>query len=98
MEPIAPYYPAGQDLLRGTLTLDRREKAVLVVLQFDETGSPDDLTTLLVEVLGQDRLDHLLRDADVEPVATAANREVDLAEHIAPRVEAGHTLLDTSGE
>jgi hypothetical protein len=38
MEPVARYHPPGQDLLGCAVTLDRRKKAALVVLQFDETG------------------------------------------------------------
>ena len=96
--PIAADHPPGRDLLRCAVALDRREKAVFVVLQLDETGRANDLAALPLEVLGQNRLGHLLRDADVEPVATAANREVDLAEHAARRVESGHALLDARGE
>ena len=54
------------------------------MLQFDETRRANDLATLPLKVLGQNRLGHLLRDADVEAVATAADREVDLSEHAAP--------------
>ena len=51
-----------------------------------------------MKVLGQNRLDNLLRNTDVEPVSTSASREIDFAKHGALRVKTGNTLLDTRGQ
>ena len=53
-----------------------------LVLQLDEPGGANDFAALPLEILGQNRLGHFLGDADVEPVAAAANRKVDLSEHL----------------
>ena len=94
MEAVAPDYPVGRDLLRPTVTCDRRGEVALIGPQVDETGRAHDLAALPVEVVGQNLLGHLFRDADVEPVPAAAARQVDLAEHTSPGVEPCYPLLD----
>src|SRR5262249_51208271 len=53
---------------------------------------------LSAEVVGQNRFGDLFRDADVEAIAAAAGREIDLPEHASLRVEPGHALLDARRE
>ena len=96
--PSQPTTHSAETSSVDAVAFDRRDEAALVRLQLDETGRADDLAALPVEVVGQDRLGHLLRDADVEAVAAAADREVDLAEHAARGVEPREPLLDARGE
>jgi hypothetical protein len=57
-----------------------------------------DVTAVPAQVLGQDRLGHLFREANVESVTAAAGREIDLTEQPAFGVELDLPLLDAGGE
>src|SRR5437868_3247418 len=98
VDPVASHYPLDRDLLCYALMLDGSHEAILVMLELNETGGAIDLTSLLVEILGQNRLGHFLRDANIEAVATATSRQIDLAEHASGRVQAGYALLDARGQ
>ena len=96
---VAADDPLDCDLLRRrSAVLDAGDDAVRPFLQSDQARRAQHLAALPVQVVGQDRLGHLFRDADVESVAAAAFREVDLAEYFAGGVQPRDLLLGAACE
>jgi len=89
VQAVAADQPVRLDLDGLAVALERRGNSVGALDEAGEPGGARHRPVDRLEEIGQDPLRGLLRDAEVEWVAGFVEREVEHAEHLAVRFEAG---------
>gem|GEM_PF-4633052 len=86
--------PLGKHLGPDAALLKGCQHAVGALLQPDQLGGASDAAAQGLQMVGQDGFGDFFRNTDIEGVAAAAQRQIDVAQHVAGGVDARAALLD----